>query len=411
MNQLPRDLWPDATLPLFRDPYRYISRKARRFGTDAFRTRFLGQESCCMTGAQAAEFFYTPGHFTRTGSLPERIGFVLFGPGGVQRLDGAAHHHRKALFLDLMSEESLARLDACFDQAWTAALPRLESLEQLDVLTETARILTTATGDWTGVHIPDRNLDEVSEMLSALFLHAGAVGRKHRHGERMRHRAQDWAKSLIKHARHDRAAGRRDIVSAVAGWTDADGNPLSNDVAATELLNVLRPTVAVSVFATHLVIALGRDAGYRSGIPGDPQLRSAFVQEVRRLYPFFPAVGAVTTEELTWRGQAIPEGTRVLLDLYGTCRDPAAWEHPESFLPERFLGWQGDPWTMIPQGGGEHAITHRCPGEWATIRLMESFAERFATARYDVLTPDASPDMRAIPALPRGGMVLTNFRG
>ena len=32
-----------------------------------------------------------------------------FGQGGVQTLDGAAHHHRKNIFMDLMTPERMER--------------------------------------------------------------------------------------------------------------------------------------------------------------------------------------------------------------------------------------------------------------------------------------------------------------
>ena len=411
MNQVPRDPWPDATLPLLRDPYRYISRRCRRLGTDAFRTRLLGKPTLCVTGPEAARFFYEPGAFTREGAIPERIAGVLFGQDGIQRLDGERHHHRKALYLDLLTGPGLDDLDAAAADFWDAAALRFSKAEQIDVFPEMARVLTEAVCRWAGVPLKPSEVPATAEMLTSMFLHAAAVGPRHRQGVRMRRRAHDWARSHIRRARHDRAAGRRDAVSMIAGWQDVDGNAITADVAATELLSVLRPTVAVAVYVTFTVMALHRHPEHREAVAQDPEARHQFVQEVRRVYPFFPMTGAVSVRDLEWAGQPIPRGTRVLLDLYGTCRDPLAWSDPDRFLPERFDGWTGNPWTMIPQGGGTHGITHRCAGEWITIRLMELFAERFAGSDYDVLTPDAAPDYRTAPALPNGGVLLSNFSG
>jgi fatty-acid peroxygenase len=55
-------------------------------------------------------------------------------------------------------------------------------------------------------------------------------------------------------------------------------------------------------------------------------------------------------------------------------------------------------------------VTHRCPGEWITIRLMGIFARRLAIARYDVATPGARPAYSRAPALPKGGFQLMRFR-
>jgi fatty-acid peroxygenase len=128
------------------------------------------------------------------------------------------------------------------------------------------------------------------------------------------------------------------------------------------------------------------------------------------VYPFFPAVAARTVAATAWRTEEIAADTRAVLDLYGTCRDPRIWEDADAFRPARFLDWSGDLWALIPQGGGLREQTHRCPGEDITIRLMAFFAREFARARYEVTTPDACPNFRATPALPKGGFQLAGFR-
>src|SRR3546814_9974873 len=65
---------------------------------------------------------------------------------------------------------------------------------------------------------------------------------------------------------------------------------LSPRVAAVELLNILRPTVAVSVFITFTAHALHQLPACRQNLQADDGYLECFVQEVRRFYPFFPAV-------------------------------------------------------------------------------------------------------------------------
>jgi fatty-acid peroxygenase len=157
-------------------------------------------------------------------------------------------------------------------------------------------------------------------------------------------------------------------------------------------------------------MALHRHRRCRERVARDSTFRDAFVEEVRRLYPFFPAVVARAVADAEWRGGVIPAGTRTVLDLHGTCRDPRIWDDPETFCPERFIGTVPNPWSLIPQGGGDHALKHRCPGEWITIRLMRVFSRRLARARYDVATPEARPAWRRAPALPEGGFHLVRLR-
>ena len=410
MTRLPRDIWPDATLPLLADPYRYVSRRARAIGSDIFMSRVLGRPAVFLTGPEAASFFYAPGVFAREGAVPERIAHVLFGDGGVQRLDGAPHRHRKALWLDIMSNAALDRLERAVERAWDESIPELSATEQVDVFCHSARVLTVAVCRWAGVPLDARYAEETSAMLSSLFLHAASLGSDHKRGLMNRARAQDWARNLVLARRHGKVPPDGSILAAMAAWTDRDGTPVAADAAASELLSLLRPTVATAVYVTFLAMALSRHPRHREAVASDGAFRLAFVQEVRRLYPFFPSVAARPVADARWRGFDIAAGTRTILDLYGTGRHPAGWDAPDRFRPKRFLGWQGSAWTMIPQGGGAHAETHRCPGEWMTLRIMDVLARRLAAASYEVVTPSARPNYRAAPALPRGGFLITNVR-
>ena len=193
----------------------------------------------------------------------------------------------------------------------------------------------------------------------------------------------------------------------IADWRGTDGKLLPPRVAGVELINVLRPTTAVSVYMTFVAHALHV---HRMRPSTDDEVQR-FVQEVRRMYPFFPALAAVTRNEFDWRGWHFPQGRRVLLDLYGTNRDPRLWENPDAFRPERFAGREPTPYDLIPQGGGEHHAGHRCAGEWITIRLMQ-VATRFLTSEIDYEVPeqDLSLDYAALPALPQDGMRVTKVR-
>lgn len=110
MSRMPRDPRLDSSLALLADPYRYIGKQCRAFGTDLFEARLLLQPAICMTGPAAAALFYDPQRFVRAGAAPGPLRATLFGNGGVQGLDGADHHHRKALFMALMQPAAVAEL-------------------------------------------------------------------------------------------------------------------------------------------------------------------------------------------------------------------------------------------------------------------------------------------------------------
>jgi fatty-acid peroxygenase len=172
---------------------------------------------------------------------------------------------------------------------------------------------------------------------------------------------------------------------------------------------VIRPTVAVSVYITFVATALQQNAALRAGLD-DARNLEAFVQEVRRYYPFFPAVVARARETFEWRGYRFPRGVRTMLDLYGTNHDPRIWTDPESFWPGRFVRReQVGAYGFIPQGGGEHMQGHRCPGEWITIALMKGAARMLTSRlRYDLPEQDLDTDFARLPALPKSRFVMTS---
>lgn len=58
-----------------------------------------------MTGPHAARLFYDENRFVRHGAMPISIKKSLLGEGGVQGLDDESHHHRKQMFMSLMTVE------------------------------------------------------------------------------------------------------------------------------------------------------------------------------------------------------------------------------------------------------------------------------------------------------------------
>lgn len=136
-----------------------------------------------------------------------------------------------------------------------------------------------------------------------------------------------------------------------------------------------------------------------------------FVQEVRRFYPFFPAVAALVRRDFEWNGYHFPRKRRVILDLYGTNHDARTWDAPDAFRPERFHGWDGSPFNFIPQGGGHYDVNHRCPGEWITIGLMKQAAKILSKSiKFDVPEQDLQINYSRLPALPRSRFIICRVR-
>lgn len=408
MPRIPRDKRLDATVSLLLDPYGFIGDRCRRHRADLFETRLMLRRTICMTGPAAAEIFYDEARFMRRGAMPERIRKTLLGRGGVQGLDDAEHKHRKRMFMYLMTPERIGELTELVLDGLRTGSRRWSSMDRVTLEDELPKILTRAACAWSGIPLEEREVAGRARQLTAMFSYAGSVGPKHWWSRLARRWAERWIGSIVGRVRGGKLAPPEPSAAHVISLhRDFGGRLLPASVAAVELLNILRPIVAVSVYIQFLAHALHLHPQWR--VTADPEGREMFVQEVRRFYPFFPAVAAAVREGFEWNGYPFPKGRRVMLDLYGTNRDRRAWKSPDRFLPERFKDRDPGAFAFIPQGGGDHLLGHRCAGEWICIELMKAamgfLAEEIV---YDVPEQDLLIDMRRLPAIPRSGFVIEN---
>jgi fatty-acid peroxygenase len=411
--RMPKDDRFESGLAFLADPYRYIREQCRQQGSDLFEARILLRKTVCMTGPHAAELFYDPRHFVRAGAAPEPVRATLFGKGGVQGLDGEAHRHRKAMLMDVLGAASVSRLVARFVDECHRSASAWRTRERVVLYEEAQALLTRSVCDWAGVPVPRHDLALRTAQLASLFNDAAALDWRHLRARYARARAEQWLASFVGDVR----AGRVDVATDAAAWRiamhrGADGELLGPRVAAVELLNLLRPTVAVAVFIVFVAHALHEHPECRQALQhGDDRQTEAFVNEVRRFYPFFPALVARARHDFEWNGYSFRQGRRAMLDVYGTNHDPRCWQAPDLFRPERFIKERVLPFGFIPQGGGDAATHHRCPGEGAVVGLMKAAAAFLANEiRYELGGHDLRIDMARAPALPKDRLVLRRVR-
>ncbi|WP_327418586.1 cytochrome P450 [Streptomyces sp. NBC_01233] len=121
-------------------------------------------------------------------------------------------------------------------------------------------------------------------------------------------------------------------------------------------------------------------------------------------------MGGLAARDLTRHGDDIAKDSLVLLDLYGQNHDPDLWEHPYRFDPHRFAaaGGSRNPLDddLVPQGGGDPAHGHRCPGEDITVTALAAIAGELARLDYNVPDQDLTIPLSRIPTGPRSGFEL-----
>lgn len=413
MPRIPSDRNPDSTMALMFEGYNFISDRCRRFDSDLFETRLMLEKTICMVGAEAARLFYDKELFRREGAAPDRLRKTLFGSMGVQGLDGEPHRERKGMLMSLMTPEAISRLAELTSRSWLRDMDEWESHKELVLFDHVRRVLCRAVCEWAGVPLPEEDVEQRADEFEAMIDSSGGMGMRYRRGVRARKNSEKWIEGIVEQVRGGALRPPEDgALNFISGHRDPEGNLLDPRVAAVEVINILRPTVAVSRYVVFAALALHRHPEYRGILQaGREEDLEDFVQEVRRFYPFFPFVAARVRKNFEWKGYPFPEGRRVLLDLYGTNHDLRSWEAPQDFRPERFRHWDKNPWNFIPQGGGDPCDNHRCAGESVTIELMKMAVRHLCRSMtYEVPSQNLQIRFSRIPAIPESRFVIKNVR-
>lgn len=403
---IPKEQGLDHSLAFLREGYLYVPNRRKSFQSNLFETRLLGERAICLGGAEAAALFYDADKFVRQDAAPKRLLKTLFGEDGVQTLDGAAHAHRKKMFMSLMFPGNIERLTRLVSREWERALDAAEDETMLYGMAQ--EVLMRAVCEWAGVPLGEHEVKQRTDEMRLLFESGTALGPKHIRGRAARSSAESWVRKMVEEVRTNRLLPNEQTALYEFSWhRDEAGELLPADVVAVEVINIIRPTVAVSIYVLFTVLALHQFPEARARLAYGETDSTWFVQEVRRFYPFFPVTAARVKQDFEWDGFAFEQGTLVLLDLYGTNHDPSLWTEPEQFNPDRFKGWTESPFTFIPQGGGDVDFGHRCAGEHVTIAIMRETIDVFLNRyRYEVPSQDLSYSFVDLPSLPKSGLVL-----
>lgn len=412
-RSIPREKGLEKGPSVLREGYLYILNRRKSFQSDVFETRLLGQKAICMGGEEATKLFYDPEKFICEGAMPKRVQKTLTGEKGVQSLDGDKHANRKAMFMSLMSSEELDRLSAILEKKWENALVKWEKSKEIVLYEEVQNILSRTACEWAGVPLPENQVKKRTNQLVKLFETPATIGPAHWQGRHARNEADEWVEELIEKVRNGELEPPENTALFVFSWhKDLNGELLPLETAAVDVLNILRPITAISIYCCFTGLAVHQYPEEAEKLrSGDKNKLQQFVQEVRRFYPFFPFQAAKVKEDFIWNGYEFKKGTLTLLDIYGSCHDPKVWDNPELFHPERFSDWRDTPFSFIPQGGGTYMGGHRCAGEYITLRMIHTCLDYLVNKMvYEVPEQDFSYSMVNMPSIPKSKMILANVK-
>ena len=412
MPNIPQSPGFDSTLAVLREGFPFIWSRAQQLESDIFQTRFMGQKTICLHGPEGARLFYDPDRFVRAGAVPRRIQTTLMGQDAIQTLDHGAHQLRKCLFMDQMTPGSVALYLDLLNAEWERAAREWEQLDEVALFPAVQDVLCQTACAWVGVPLAAAEVRLRARDFGRMVDAFGGVGPRHWRGKRARSRAEDWVRGFVEEARRGRALAPPGSPAAAFIWfEDVNGKLLSPQMAAVEIINLLRPIVAIATYITFGAKALAEHVPYRKALEIKDDYAHWMAQEVRRCFPFGPFTGARVRADFEWQGYHFPKGTLTLLDIYGTNHDPRLWPDAETFWPERFATRQPTPFDLLAQGGGEYLSGHRCAGEWITLSTIKHALNFLARRlRYRVPPQDLGYDLARMPTRPRSGFVMQGVR-
>jgi cytochrome P450 len=195
-------------------------------------------------------------------------------------------------------------------------------------------------------------------------------------GQRAARRANDMLHRLaaeILHAVRTDPDREAPLVRALIQAIDEEtGRPLTDDEISHELvLFMLAGHDTTSTTLTYALWSLGHDRGIQDGVraevaalgnrtltPDDVAelgLTVRVLHEALRLCP--PGAGTMRTptRDIAVDGYRVDAKTIAMVSFYAMHRDPALWDHPLSFDPDRFLPERSkgrSRWQYLPFGGG-----------------------------------------------------------
>jgi len=379
--------------------------------------RLLGRDAILVRGEEAVHLFYDERRIARHGAMPAFVQETLFGHGSVHSLDGEDHRHRKATFVRLAyDDERAARLHPDLEREWRAELQEWVDGGRRSAYDAAVGAFGRAVMRWAGLPGTDAARTRWSARLAQIVDGFGApYSPVFLLAALNRMRSDRHAARLVRAVRYGRLTPARGTALYEWAWhRDRRGRLLSERRAGVELQNVLRPMIAVARFVAFAAKELHDRPDWRERIAAETaergtlvggRIAGAFAQEVRRTAPFVPMLPGWARTDVEFDGHRVRAGGRVVIDIQGTDHDAAAWDRPHDFRPERFLGREDAEHLVafIPQGGGDVASGHRCPGEKPAVAGLTAAIAALSDPRVTILDDGLEVNRRRLPTMPASG--------
>ncbi len=372
------------TLEWIVDPKGFMTRCRRRYGS-AFSVR-LGPSTDVVflsDPSDAREVFQGPPEHMNMGDINGLFRRVL-GRNSLLVLDGAEHMRQRKLLLPPFHGERIARHREAMQRAadedvasWPIGepfplQPRMQAMTLNVILRAVFGMEDGPRRDELRVLLA-RLLELNTTIATTLPQLRIELGGLTPWGKLMRCTAEVDAAIYAEMARRREQpnAAQDDVLSLLLDARDERGDPMTDAEIRDQLLTML--VAGHETTATALAWAFERMlrepdvvARLRADLErGESAYLDAAIKESLRLRPVVPIAARKLSEPLVVGGHEYPAGTVLMPCIFLLHRNPAVYEDPEEFRPERFLGAPPATYSWIPFGGG----VRRCLG--ASFALLE----------------------------------------
>ncbi|PND54793.1 cytochrome P450 [Mycobacterium sp. ENV421] len=200
---------------------------------------------------------------------------------------------------------------------------------------------------------------------------------KRRQAQRATDAVRQLGTEILRECRADPGRDAPVVHALIAATDPQTGRALSDDEICDQLCEFMfAGHDTVSTVLTYALWALGRHRDLQDRVAaevagvGDHSLtpddvaRLGFsvrvLHEAMRLCPPGPSLPRMVMKDIDVAGYRVEAGTVVIVGAYAMHRDPALWDDPLEFDPDRFSPENSksrDRWQYVPFGGGPRACS------------------------------------------------------
>lgn len=146
------------------------------------------------------------------------------------------------------------------------------------------------------------------------------------------HWLRGYIAGLVEERRSD---PQEDLISALIA-AEEDGDQLTTEeiVATCNLLLIAGHETTVNLIA-NAILAMQREPRHWAALAGNPDHAATIIEETLRYDPPVQLAGRTAAEDMTIGDVTVPKGDTMMLLLAAAQRDPAAFDRPDVFEPDR----------------------------------------------------------------------------